>query len=611
VRGLSQRVLLITGLSLMTLSSSFAADLTIQSTRNAGFDDPTPATPLGLNFGTTRGDQALIVFQAATAMWGAVLRSPIPIFIDSQFNSATTDSHFICTPQGAVLAYTSPSGAETGPNFPNPDAAYISALANALSGQTPSGDVAQFQVNINGDLGTSSCDFLAAWYFGLDTQIAQGTISLFTTLLHEFGHGLGFFSFVDTSSGKANPPTIFDYHIFDVSSGTTWATETPTQRLKLVTTPGGIAFDGPAVRADIPTFLAAPPDFVVTFDAGTTSVNFAQGQFSGPLVGSGPVAATNPLDACNELTDASEINGKFALIERSLADAGVVCTFFSKSQRAADAGAIGVIIYDDVGEALIEMPGTPALSIPAAFISNRDGTILQGELAQGPVSAAFGTAAQVSNTDPSGTRVLLYTPPQVSSGSSVSHWNSNSYPHTLLLEFANEPDIRFDMDFTPDVMSDLGWSVVTGLGVSVVKLLDPEVPAGGQFNYVIAVINRRPTPIDDVTLDLALPSGSTVISNASSPAGCATAFPCNLGPIQAGAVVLVVTTVQAATTAVSPFVATATLTPSSASASDSLSASASNVFLTSSGCSSTGGPATIGLVGLALALLVRKRRHTL
>jgi uncharacterized protein (TIGR03382 family) len=560
-------------LSLVTASRALAADLTIQNTQAPGFSDATPATPLLLNFGTSRGDQALIVFQAATAMWGAALKSSVPILIDSEFDSVTTNSNFACSADGTVLAYTRPNADFTSPNFPNTAAGYVISLANALSGADLGGGQPEFTVNINADLGTPKCDFPAAWYFGLDMQIPDNAISLFTTLMHEFSHGLGFISFVDPDNGTGNPLSIFDYHIFDVTAGVPWTSETAPMRQQLVITPSSIGFDGVAVRADIPTYLAPPPILEVTFNATTTQLNFAEGQFSGPLVGSGPLVAAVPLDACADLSNGSELNGKFALIERSFADAGVVCSFISKTQRAADAGAIGVIIYDYTGEPLIEMAGTPALNIPAAFISNQDGMTLQSELGQGPVGVDFGVAAQVSNTDPSGTRVLLYTPPTVSSGSSVSHWNSNSYPHTLLLEYANEPDIRLNMDFTPDVMSDLGWSIVTGLGVSVVKLLDPEVPAGAQFSYLIAVLNRRSTSITGVTLDLALPAGTTFISNVSSPAGCATAFPCALGPMQAGEVLLVVTTVQAPLTAASPFVATATLTPSSSDGSDNLTAS--------------------------------------
>jgi uncharacterized repeat protein (TIGR01451 family)/MYXO-CTERM domain-containing protein len=560
-------------LCLFSASSVLAADLTIENTRAAGFNDPTPATPLPMNPGTNRGDQALIVFQAVTAMWGATVKSSVPIPIDSEFDSVTTDSTFACSANGTVLAFTSPGGALSGPTFPNTQAAYVAPLANAIAGQNVFGPGPQFTVNINADLGTQKCDFPASWYFGLDTNIPDSAISLFTTLLHEFGHGLGFFSFVDPSTGEAQDFAIFDYHVFDLDAGATWANDSVAVRAKLITTPSSIAFDGDAVRADIPTYLARPPTLLTTFDAVTTSRNFAQGEFSGPAVGSGPLVASVPLDACSDLTNRSDVNGKFALIERSFGDAGTVCSFLSKAERAADAGAIGVIVFDTAPEALIQMAGTPALDIPADFISNGDGKTLQNELAEGPVTVSFGTAAQISNTDITGTRVLLYTPPQVSSGSSVSHWNSNSYPHTLLLEFANQDDIRLNMDFTPDVMSDLGWQVVNGLTVAVVKLLDPEVPAGAQFSYLTAILNRRGTPITDVVLDLALPTGTTFVSNTSSPAGCTGAFPCDLGAMQAGEVLLVITTVQASATAASPFVATATLTPSSADGADNLTAS--------------------------------------
>jgi MYXO-CTERM domain-containing protein/uncharacterized repeat protein (TIGR01451 family) len=576
---------------------SVAADLSIQNTNSPGFTDQTPVPPLLLNFGTTRGDQALIVFQTAAAMWGAALKSAVPIPIDSEFDSVTTNSTFACSADGTVLAYTTPAGYLVDPDFPNPAAGYDIPLSNALLGTDTTPGMAQFQVNINGDLGTTKCDFPAGWYFGLDTDIPASQISLLTTLLHEFGHGVGYSSLVNPQTGQTNGPfAIFDYHIFDVQAGMPWTGDSSATRKALITTPSSVAFDGEAVRTDIPTYLGFPPDLVTTFHATSTQLNFAQGEFSGPLVGTGPLVQADPLDACTDLINAAAISGNFALIERSFADAGVVCTFLSKAERAADAGAIGVIIFDYLGEGLIEMAGTPALSIPATFISSLDGTTLEDELAQGsgPVTAAFGIGTQRSNTDPSGTRVLLYTPTMLSPGSSLIHWNSNSYPHTLMLEFANQDDIRLNMDFTPDVMSDLGWSIVTGLGVGVVKLLDPDVPVGGQFSYLIAVLNRRSTPIDNVTVDLALPAGTTFISNASSPAGCATAFPCALGTMQAGEVELIVTTLQAPLNATSPFVATATLTPSSANANDNLTASSTQTVATGGDVQVTvTGPATL------------------
>jgi MYXO-CTERM domain-containing protein len=157
------------------------------------------------------------------------------------------------------------------------------------------------------------------------------------------------------------------------------------------------------------------------------------------------------------------------------------------------------------------------------------------------------------------------------------------------MEFAIQPDIRLDMDFTPDVMSDLGWSVVEGLTVGVVKLLEPLVVAGNQSSYVMAIINRRPTAINSVTLALTPPSSSTVVSTVSSPAGCS-GFPCTFGPMQPGDVVIVVTTLQVAATASGPFPVSVTLTPSSPSAADSLTATTSQTV-------ATGGDVKVSVTG--------------
>jgi uncharacterized protein (TIGR03382 family)/uncharacterized repeat protein (TIGR01451 family) len=563
---------------LVASTAATAADLTIQDTKAAGFSDTTPAPPLGLNPGTTRGDQSLIVFQTAAAMWGATVRSTIPIVINSEFVSSTLNAEFDCTSQGTVLAFTQPAGYLMSSGFPVPQANYDIPLANALTGRNnlPDPTAEQFTVNINADLGTSLCDFPASWYFGLDTQIPNDGISLLTTLLHEFGHGLGFSSLINPSSGSGGL-TIWDFHIWDVIDNISLPNVSPGRVKNLITTTKSLAFQGPAVQADVPVFLGVQTFLATTFNGATTELNFAEGDFSGPLEGSGALAATSPTDACSDLSNPTDIHGKFALVERSIPDAGNACTFYSKAQRAVDAGALGIVVYDSVvGESLVQMSGSPPLDIPAVFISNTDGTTLQTELGQGPVSVDFAPGTQLSNAGPNNIGVLLYTPSTLSPGSSLIHWNAFTSPQTLMLEFANQPDIRLNMDFTPDVMSDLGWSVVSGLGVTVVKLLDPSVPAGGQVQYLIAIMNRRATPIDSVGVNLALPSGTTFVSNASSPAGCETAFPCTLPSVPGRSVVLIVTTVQAPDAAADPFDATVTLTPSSSDPGDSLTSTISS-----------------------------------
>ena len=54
-----------------------AATITIvnQDGLNEGFNDPTPAAPVGGNNGATIGQQRLNVFQEAADIWGALLPS--------------------------------------------------------------------------------------------------------------------------------------------------------------------------------------------------------------------------------------------------------------------------------------------------------------------------------------------------------------------------------------------------------------------------------------------------------------------------------------------------------------------------------------------------------
>src|SRR6266480_526200 len=62
-----------------------------------GFNDPTAATPVGGNPGTTLGQQRLNAFQRAADLWGATLDSRVPVTILAQF------APLACTATGAVL----------------------------------------------------------------------------------------------------------------------------------------------------------------------------------------------------------------------------------------------------------------------------------------------------------------------------------------------------------------------------------------------------------------------------------------------------------------------------------------------------------------------------
>ncbi|MEM7105484.1 MAG: T9SS-dependent M36 family metallopeptidase [Bacteroidota bacterium] len=83
-------------------------------------------------------------------------------------------------------------------------------------------------------------------------------------------------------------------------------------------------------------------------------------------------------DACSPITNAAQIVGKIGVIRRG------DCTFVEKVQAAQDAGAVAVIIVNNVAGAPINMGGnSTTITIPSIMISNDDGTLLANELNNG------------------------------------------------------------------------------------------------------------------------------------------------------------------------------------------------------------------------------------
>src|SRR5437764_277192 len=111
--------------------ASHAAQVILVNTdpSGVGFNDPTPATPIGGNSGTTVGDQRLIAYGRALQLWGSVLKSDVPITVLGSFSPLT------CTSTGGTLAQSGAWNIELSfPNAPLANTLYHSALANSLAG---------------------------------------------------------------------------------------------------------------------------------------------------------------------------------------------------------------------------------------------------------------------------------------------------------------------------------------------------------------------------------------------------------------------------------------------------------------------------------------------
>lgn len=89
------------------------------------------------------------------------------------------------------------------------------------------------------------------------------------------------------------------------------------------------------------------------------------------------VAVAAPLDGCGALTNAAEIAGKFALIQRG------TCNFDIKLGAAEAAGAVGVIVFNNTAASPSVMGGTGSFDIPAVMTTLAAGNAFRSEVTAG------------------------------------------------------------------------------------------------------------------------------------------------------------------------------------------------------------------------------------
>ena len=462
-------------LAVLVPSAYAAATITIVNTDGPGegFNDPTPAAPVGGNAGTTVGQQRLIAFQFAASIWGATLTDDVEIKIQSAFNPLP------CTASSGVLGSAGPIQVVS--DFPGaafPRTWYAVALGNKLAHTDlipgPLGTNADdIRAQFNSSLGGTNPDGTPCltglnWYYGLDAN--HGTnIDLVTVLLHEFAHGLGFLSLVDETKGTQlkNRTDIFSRQILDNSTGLTWNSMNPQQRKQSAINTRNVVWTGARVTVSIPIVLQqgtpllavnSPPTIAANYQVGTASFGapLASPGLSGDVVqGLDPADIAGPLttDGCSPLTNS--LTGNIALLDRGS------CAFVTKAKNAQNAGAIGVIIVDN----RLEIPppsmsGTdPSISIPAVMISQGDGATIRAQLTGG-VNATMGLDLTIRAGADANGRALLWTPNPVQPGSTISHWDEIALPNQLM-----EPAINDDLthavtppqDLTFELLRDLGW----------------------------------------------------------------------------------------------------------------------------------------------------------
>lgn len=235
------------------------ADATLTPVYNDGIfegfnsiDPPLTASSDGGNPGTNLGEQRRWAFERALEFWERRLDSNIVIEVAAEMNDQFCDSF------SAVLGSAGPTNISrnwspgvggSGPGFT--DTWYPIALANRIANK----DIASSSPDIGSEFNkkideSDSCLGSNTWYYALG-EAPLGTVSFFSTALHEIGHGLGFLTFVDLASGSRvdESDDIYMKFLEDHSTGKLWSEMNDSERALSAEDPTDLHWAGPNVLA--------------------------------------------------------------------------------------------------------------------------------------------------------------------------------------------------------------------------------------------------------------------------------------------------------------------------------------------------------------------------
>lgn len=461
-----------------------AATITIINLDGAGtgFNDPTAAAPVGGNSGTTIGAQRLQVFQQAATVWGAILPSAVTIRVNSRFTALA------CSATSAVLG--SAGTTELFSDFPGaqqPGTLYPKALADKLHGSDLDPSTPDISANFNVNIGNAGCLTGVSWYYGFDHNESGSQIDLLAVVLHELAHGLGFATYTNGSTGAqfSGFPDIFSDYLYDAATGLHWNQESDAQRAASAINTYNLLWDGIATRTASPQTLNVPRPLVRENGPAPASYTAGSATFGAALSSSGITApvvlavdgSAPTSDACSAIVNGAQMAGKIAIVDRG------TCTFPFKVKACQDAGAVGVIVVDNVSASTPpSLGGTDAtVTIPSVGVTLADGNTLKSQIAGGLNVTLLADPVLVRGADTHG-RVMMYTPNPYQPGSSVSHFDVTATPN-LLMEPVINPDLTSNVDLTRYVFEDIGWLPRT-----------TAVPAGGDAPIGVSMAPNAPNP---------------------------------------------------------------------------------------------------------------------
>jgi hypothetical protein len=327
-----------------------------------------------------------------------------------------------------------------------------------------------------GDLNPPTYDILAIFssnfpfYLGLDNNEPPGTTDLLVAVLHEMAHGLNFANAVTEQTGAIPSPggaavpygDIYSHYTMDVTTNKRWNDMTDGERAASAINLRKVSWSGRHVQLNHHRVLdRGEPEVIVISPEGLGTLALGAAAFGPPLTARGLTGnvvlaetATGATDGCAQIVSA--VSGGIALVDRG------VCDFTVKVKNAQDAGAIGVLIADNVlSLPPIGLTGVDAtITIPSGRIALPDAQIIKANLAGGVRLRMLLDNAVLAGTDRVRHQVMLAAFNPVIAGSSITHFEPVAFPNQVM-----EPSINADLvsslqppeDLTMPLLTDLGW----------------------------------------------------------------------------------------------------------------------------------------------------------
>ncbi len=349
---------------------TFRSELRFTDADGSGFNDP--------SLGPTR--QAAMRF--ALGIWERLLGSAAPVTVDAGFDDLS------CSPDdGAVLGQAGPQFVFSGFAGSKPGVVYPGTTAESIARSAlGDSDAADIVITFNSAVDDACLGAGSSWYYGLDDNAAPSQVAFLPVALHEMGHGLGFLGLTNLNTGAFNSglPDILATMTFDNQRNRTWDELSAAGRRKSAVRDGKVAFTGARTTRKARTLLRGAQVLQITDPANLAGTHVVGRAFFGPELDEAGVTndlalvddgTSTPTLGCAALVNGDEIAGKIAVIDRG------ECRFDAKVQTAQDAGAVGVVVINNVSGSAISMAGEDgSIVIPAVMVDKKLGNKIKRRL---------------------------------------------------------------------------------------------------------------------------------------------------------------------------------------------------------------------------------------